>query len=117
MQPESIYHITTRTDWDRAVTAGSYTASSLSHEGFIHASTRDQVVGTANFLFKAVDGLVLLCIQTQRLNVELRYELATGTDQQFPHIYGPINLDAVTAVVDFGPDADSGTFQLPKDLP
>ncbi len=112
-----IYHITTQAEWDGAGAAGVYRAPSLSQEGFIHASNREQVVGTANLLFQGARGLVLLCIDTQRLSAELRYEGVVGTNQQFPHIYGPLNLDAIIGVVDFPADPETGQFHLPTDLP
>ncbi len=34
---------------------------------------------------------------------------------RFPHIYGPINLDAVIQVLDFEPD-ENGDFTLPTSL-
>jgi len=111
-----IYHITPRIEWKNAQTTGPYTADSLSTQGFIHASTREQVVGTGNYLFLGQKDLVLLCIDTERLDSELRYEFAPGTDQKFPHIYGPLNLNAVIDVVDFIPGTD-GKFSLPVRLP
>ena len=107
-----IYHITTRSAWETAQTTGTYTAPSLAAEGFIHASTAEQVAGTANLLFKGQPGLVLLCLEVEKLLPKLRYELAPGTDQKFPHIYGPLNLDAVVMVLDFAPAAD-GAFHFP----
>lgn len=107
-----IYHITTKTEWEKARSVGSYTADSLATEGFIHASTREQVVGTGNLIFKGQRGLILLAIDTDKLNSELKYELAPGTDQRFPHIYGPLNLDVVTDVSDFSAGED-GLFQFP----
>ena len=116
MSHSTIYHITTRAAWEQARAAGVYTASSLTQEGFIHASTREQVVGTANLFFKGADGLVLLAIATARLSAELRYEWAIDVNQSFPHIYGPLNLDAVVEVVDFPPDPLTGQFHLPQTL-
>ncbi len=48
MEHENIYHITARTDWDAARQSGEYCADSLDDEGFIHASTQEQVLRTAN---------------------------------------------------------------------
>jgi uncharacterized protein (DUF952 family) len=110
-----IYHITQRSAWEQAKANGQYTAPSLSTEGFIHASTLEQVIGTANLLFHGQSGMVLLVIDGQRLEHELRYEEAPGTGQKFPHLYGPLNLDAVLKVVEF-PHGDQGDFSLPLNL-
>lgn len=100
-----IYHITQASEWQKAQAAGQYTAPSLTSEGFIHASTREQYVDTANRYYAGQQGLVLLSIDTDRVRPEIRYEpgVVKGQTLQFPHIYGPLNLDAVTEVKDFAP--------------
>ena len=110
-----IYHITEQKAWQHAQANGVYTAPSLSSEGFIHASTLEQVVGTANFLFRGQSDLVLLVIDASKLTHELRFEEAPGTNQKFPHIYGPLNFNAVQKVVAF-PHTPQGDFTLPSDL-
>jgi uncharacterized protein (DUF952 family) len=109
-----IYHIATRADWDRARAHGEYTRSTvdrtLAEEGFIHASAASQVTGTANKYYRDVPGdLVLLVIDPGLLRAEVRYEDVPGAELPFPHIYGPLNVDAVVAAPPFaaGPD---GTF-------
>ncbi len=108
-----IYHITTLKNWNHAQQVSQYSLDSLASDGFIHASTWDQVVGTGNYLFRGQTGLVVLAIDTDQLAAEVKFEAAPGTDQQFPHIYGPINLDAVVQVIDFSPEPD-GSFRLPS---
>jgi uncharacterized protein (DUF952 family) len=109
-----IYHIATRADWETAQTDGEYTRSSvdksLAEEGFIHASQASQVARTANKFYRDVPGdLVLLVIDPGRLRAEVRYEDVPGAELPFPHIYGPLNTDAVVEARPFpaGPD---GTF-------
>ena len=55
-----IYHITSRTAWEAAQAAGEYSPDSLKTEGFIHASTGEQVADTANRFYHGQKGLVLL---------------------------------------------------------
>ncbi len=107
-----ILHITTQAAWETAVATGQYTADSLASEGFIHCSTPTQVVGTANALFRGQPGLVLLCINPAQMQAPVVYEDCYETGQAFPHIYGALNLAAVTAVLEFPPNPD-GTFSLP----
>ena len=109
-----IYHIATRAEWESALTDGEYTRSSvdksLAEEGFIHASQASQVARTANKFYRSVPGdLVLLVIDPGLLRAAVRYEDVPGAELPFPHIYGPLNLDAVIEVRPFaaGPD---GTF-------
>lgn len=108
-----ILHITHRSDWETAQAAGEYRADSLAAEGFIHCSTVEQVLGPANEFYRGKDDLVLLVIDPARLAAELVYEDSYHIGTAFPHIYGPLNLDAVTSVVPFPPLAD-GTFELPS---
>lgn len=108
-----ILHITPRSHWQKAQQEGIYAAESLETDGFIHCSTPAQVVGTANAFFGGQSGLVLLCMESDRVQAEIRYEAADGN--LFPHIYGQLNLDAVMQVLDFEPGAD-GNFALPDSL-
>ena len=114
----NIYHITTRAAWIDATRTGSYRAPSLDSEDFIHCSTAAQVLPVARQYYRGETGLVLLVIDTRRLAAEVKWEqsappegVAQGT--AFPHVYGPVELEAVVQSLDFEPDAD-GEFALPS---
>ena len=110
-----ILHIAEESEWLAAVPAGFYRADSLETEGFIHCSTPAQVLGPANERFRGQEGLVLLCIDPEKVNAPIVYEDCYETGQEFPHIYGALDVDAVTAVIDFPPRED-GSFVLPEEL-
>lgn len=93
-----IYHITTQTLWDAAQKKKSYTAPSLDTEGFIHCSEARQVAGVLERYYKGQTSLLKLHIQTLILDSPLKYEMAPSINEEFPHIYGPINLNAVVKV-------------------
>jgi uncharacterized protein (DUF952 family) len=105
-----ILHITKREQWEQAKQAGIYRGDTLDTEGFIHCSTLQQIVRTANRFFENQKGLVLLCIEPAQVQAEIKYE---GVDNDlFPHIYGALNIDAVTQVLEFEPRED-GKFEIP----
>ena len=108
-----VFHITERGAFAAALESGAYEAESLQTEGFIHCSTRAQVLRSAARFFGGKSGLVLLCIDSTRLATLLRYEAADG--EPFPHCYGPIPLEAIPAVIDF-PCRPDGSFELPHEL-
>jgi len=111
-----ILHIAERSDWEQAKASGSYRADTLASQGFIHCSTPEQVIHVANAFFQGQEGLVLLCIDTAKVDAEIRHENLEGGDERFPHVYGPLDVDAVLSVLDFRPQPD-GTFALPEGLP
>ena len=84
-------------------------------EGFVHCSRLDQVVKVADIRFRGQKGLVLLCIDTDKVTAEIRYENLEGGRELFPHIYGEINTDAVVQVAEFEPGVN-GHFTLPAML-
>jgi uncharacterized protein (DUF952 family) len=110
-----ILHIAHRDDWETALHSGHYEGPTLAPEGFIHASTLSQVIPVANLLFRGREDLVLLVIDEQRLSAEVRPENIEGGTELYPHIYGPMECDAVESVLPFQPDAD-GSFELPAVL-
>lgn len=115
MSEPTILHITTPSAWAEAQQQGQYTADSLPTEGFIHCSTPAQVVYVANDRFRGRDDLILLVITAHLVQPAIVYEDCYETGQQFPHIYGPLNLNAVTQVLAFPPD-ENGLFTLPSTL-
>jgi uncharacterized protein (DUF952 family) len=108
-----ILHITTASEWAAAQEAGKYVAPSLESEGFIHCSLPTQVVNVANWFYREIPDLVLLCIDPNRLTSPLRWEpSADAFVGDFPHVYGPIAVDAVVDVVPWSRGEDG--FMLPE---
>jgi glutathione S-transferase len=100
-----ILHIATVADWDAAVTVGRYTTSTygvtIADEGFIHASTAEQVQTTATRYYAALgQPLVVLVMDEDRLQsggVPVRHEeIAPGL--VFPHLYAALPVDLVDEV-------------------
>ena len=84
----------------------------LEEVGFIHCSQRSQVEPVANAVYQGAEDLVLLSIDPDRVRSEIRYEHVDGWDEPFPHIYGPLNTDAVVDVSPFSP-GPAGRFSFP----
>ena len=99
-----IFHIATVADWEAAQRSGSYTTSTrgrtLQEEGFIHASHEDQWQQVrTTFYADVTEPLVLLAIDPAKLTARLVEEVPDGADRAFPHIYGPLNADAVVRTI------------------
>jgi uncharacterized protein (DUF952 family) len=90
-----IYHITTPALWQQFAFLSFYEAPSLQDEGFIHASKAEQVEATANRYYKNEPEVILLTIDTTLLSVPLVYEEAPNRKEEFPHMYGKLNKEAV----------------------
>lgn len=99
-----IYHVVTKQKWKEALQAagsgeqGFYEADSLAAEGFIHTSKAEQVKGVLARYYQEQSGLLLLHIDESALTATLKYELAPSVNEEFPHIYGRLNIDAVVKV-------------------
>jgi len=106
-----IYHIAHAEVWMKAVQAGMYEGDTLATEGFIHCSTAQQVLATAERIFRGQRDLVLLEIESARVQAEIRYEALYGPEA-FPHIYGALNIDAVRQVAALNED-EQGHFAWP----
>jgi uncharacterized protein (DUF952 family) len=113
-RPSRIFHIAGQDKWQDALENGAYAAESLDKEGFIHFSTGRQLLRTANKFYFGRQDVVLLEVNPRKLAAELHYE-PIEDGEEFPHLYGPLNLDAVTSVMKFSPD-EGGAFSWPAAL-
>lgn len=92
-----IYHLALRHAWEvaseeREPYRRSTIDRSLDDEGFIHCSYRDQVQGVADRFYGGRTDVLLLTIDTSKVEAEVRAE------NGFPHIYGPVPIEAVVRV-------------------
>ena len=102
-----IHHLLPAGQW-RAAQGGVLRPDSLDSEGFVHCSPDDAtVLAVANQFYRdAADTLLVLDLDEDRLQHELRWEPPAHPDGRppephepwFPHLYGPVEPDAVVAV-------------------
>src|ERR1700676_1560790 len=114
--PHRIYHLALRDDWQHALDTGddyrwSTLGASLDQVGFIHCSFADQVQTIADLVYLGRTDVMLLTIDPSRLGAEVRVENLEGGSKLFPHIYGPLPVEAVTDANDIPLDVD-GTLRV-----
>lgn len=90
-----IYHIVLPEDW-AAFDTELYAARSLETEGFIHCSFEDQLEAVIKRYYTGTDEIVVLAIETDRLMSRVVNEASTA-NEIYPHIYGPVNRDAIVS--------------------
>jgi uncharacterized protein (DUF952 family) len=101
-----IYHMCPFDTWATALAAGTYGGTTQDEaDGFIHFSTKDQIVESARKHRTGQDGLVLVAVDVERLGSRLKWEAARGGDL-FPHLYGPLDPAESASVrpLPLGPD-------------
>ncbi|CCQ51712.1 DUF952 domain-containing protein [Crocosphaera watsonii WH 8501] len=104
-----IFHITTPETWETAQLINKYESTSLEKEGFIHCSTKSQVINIANTFYSDYEQLIVLEINPDKLLAEIKWESPVHPNpdleynindtEKLPHVYGVINLDAVEKII------------------
>jgi uncharacterized protein (DUF952 family) len=109
-----LYKIMSKQEWETAQAQGIYEGSEVDRkDGFIHLSAAHQVRTTAQRHFSGKADLVLVSIAQENLGPSLKWETSRGGDL-FPHIYGPLQLDAIGDAVPL--PLVSGIHQFPEGL-
>jgi uncharacterized protein (DUF952 family) len=109
-----LFHLLDPDVW--AATVGEYRPPSLAEAGFIHFSFADPVVGTANGLYLDAPRLCVLEVDPARIRAEIVVEDSYGTGVEFPHLYGPLPVEAVIAVHEL-PRGRDGRFTFDAGAP
>lgn len=106
-----LWHLALAEHWQEALRVGRYEWSTrgvtLEQQGYVHASTATQLPGVVAAFYRDVrEPLVLLGLDAEaleRAGSPVRWDDVPGTDAPFPHVYGPVPVDAVTIVTPFDP--------------
>ena len=94
-----IFHLVKKNDWEKNRNEKKYNASSLKTQGFIHCCRESQIKSVMEKVFKNQNGLLLVSIDTEKVKAEIKEDIVPDEDlHSCPHIYGPLNLDAVVKV-------------------
>jgi uncharacterized protein (DUF952 family) len=108
-----IYKICPASAWREAERHGVFRGSADDlRDGFIHFSTPSQVAETARKHFFGQAGLFLIAVDADALGDSLRFE-PSRNGELFPHLYGELDLGAVTAVLELRRRSD-GSHELPE---
>lgn len=99
MESEYIYHVTTLKEWEQAQQLNEYKPKDYEQDGFMHCSIERQIPGVLDRFYKGQSGLIKLKIEKAKVQRPVLFELAQDLNELFPHIYGPLNLDAVVEVI------------------
>lgn len=115
----TVIAITTKDIWAQSVKNGNYTRSTihsaLKDVGFIHCTKPSQTMDVIP-RFKDVDNVILLLVDVAKVTAPVVFEAAkSGRAGLFPHIYGPLNIDAVYDIIEVTRDQESN-FIKPKEI-
>lgn len=108
---QTIVAITTKALWGKSQKQGQYARSTITQTleevGFIHCTAPDQTMDIV-VRFKNEQDVILLLIDASKVTSPIHFEAAkSGRSGLFPHIYGPINLDAVYEVISLQRDKNN----------
>jgi uncharacterized protein (DUF952 family) len=108
-----IYKICSASAWREAERQGFYRGSADdARDGFIHFSAASQVSETAKKHFFGQAGLFLVAVDADKLGDALRWE-PSRREELFPHLYGELDLGAVTDVLEIHSRSD-GSHEIPE---
>jgi uncharacterized protein (DUF952 family) len=107
---KTVFHIATKEDFIKCCHNNHYSPENFISDGFIHCTgdhnTTLQVL--ADYFRQVANDILIIQIETDKLTSNIKFENpapVNGIEHNhytegllFPHIYGPLNLDAVSGV-------------------
>ena len=98
--PEFVYRLATTAEWRIAQDAGVVPRRDIDvRDGYMHLSTRPQVLETARLHFSGVNDLLTLEIPLAPIGDLVKFELAPKRGETFPHLYSSLRREYVRAAI------------------
>ncbi len=107
------FHLVPKSYFDLQNPNADYLPAAYLQDGFIHCTDAPEEMARVANLFYGTDAPHLyLYIDKDRVKSPVRYD---DEETKYPHIYGPLNRDAIVAVREAGRDGE-GNFLPPISL-
>lgn len=100
-----IIHCLRQTTWERYKSKDYYGIEYIEAEGFIHCSEINTFANVAPNFIEVTDGMLILCIDTGKVQPEIKWENGDNSGTSYPHIYGLLNMDAIVEVLPYLKDS------------
>jgi uncharacterized protein (DUF952 family) len=109
-----IFHVVPLSEWN-ALPEQAYAPASLAEDGFVHCSPDEETtLAVVNAFYRtAPRPLLALVLDEDRLAARLEFEEAVpapppgvAVNVLFPHVFGPVNRDAVERICEIEWDTD-----------
>lgn len=98
--PECVYRLASAAEWGEATSSGAVPLRDIDRrDGYVHLSTREQVLETARLHFAGADDLLALEIPLAPMAGQVKFEIAPKRGEAFPHLYGELRREHVRAVI------------------
>jgi uncharacterized protein (DUF952 family) len=110
-----ITHIIKDEEWNNVKSDKLYFPKSLREDGFTHCSSLKQACKVADYIYPKESGIILLVIETDKLDSKVIWEDLYDLNEEYPHIYGPLNLSSIIKVVELNLNKNN-KFELPKNI-
>ena len=112
---EKVYKLLLKYEWELFEQTGLFLGTPLDfNDGYIHLSTKLQVVGTARLHFKDKGPLVLAEFDAEDFGEQLKYEAARD-GSLFPHQYGRLLRSQVKRFLPLK-DLGDGAYDFPEEF-
>lgn len=111
-----IIHITNKKSWQKSRVDGYYVPEYLNEEGYIPCARPAQLIEVIAHIFQGREDLLMLCIDEEKVEADIKYEDLYDSGEKYPHIYGRLNLNAVLEVCNFVADKEKHIMKWDKML-
>ena len=109
-----IAHCMKKTAWNKVRDEAYWGHQNIEKEGFIHCSPVKYLWRVLPNFESEEEELVIICIDEEKLDAEVRYEDDGNYGRRYPHVYGTINNDAVMMVLDYLKDEQGHYMKNPE---
>lgn len=110
-----ILHCMEQQKWNEIKHKKSYGKEHIEREGYIHCSPVEYFWRVAPNFIDVQAALILLCIESDKVEAEIKWEDGDNCGKEYPHLYGELNIDSIINVLPFIKDRDN-SFLLNDEL-
>ena len=110
-----IAHCMKKSSWEKLKDEAYWGQQNIDNGGFVHCSQIKYLWRVLPNFEREKEELVIICMDEEKIESEIKYEDDGNYGRTYPHVYGLINNNAVTMVLDYLKD-ENGHYKKNPEL-